>query len=75
MEGSGHGNQVNGMKAASGLLYTAGIDDTLRTINIETNAYVDSSVVKLESQPRGLDLYNDTVIVACLRQVKTHFHL
>lgn len=57
------------MKAAGNLLYTAGIDDTLRSIDIATNAYAETSVVKLDSQPRGLDIYNDIAIVASIRQV------
>lgn len=57
------------MKAAGNLLYTAGIDDTLRSIDIATNAYAETSVVKLDSQPRGLDIYNDIAVVASVRQV------
>ncbi|VEN53481.1 unnamed protein product [Callosobruchus maculatus] len=33
--GTGHGNQVNGMKAMEGILYTCGIDDSLREVDIE----------------------------------------
>ncbi|EFN72255.1 Putative actin-interacting protein 1 [Camponotus floridanus] len=69
VQGHGHGNQINGMKAAGNLLYTAGIDDTLRSIDIATNAYAETSVVKLDSQPRGLDIYNDIAIVASVRQI------
>lgn len=57
------------MKAAGNLLYTAGIDDTLRSVDIATNAYAEMSIVKLDSQPRGLDIYNDIVVVASVRQV------
>ena len=57
------------MKATGNLLYTAGIDDTLRSIDIATNAYAETSVVKLDSQPRGLNIYNDIVVVASVRQV------
>lgn len=70
VQGQGHGNQINGMKAAGNLLYTAGIDDTLRTIDIATNAYAETSVVKLNSQPRGLDINNDIAIVASVREVR-----
>lgn len=68
VRGNGHGNQINGMKAAKNILYTAGIDDTLRSVDIETCAYSDNSI-KLDSQPRGLDVFEDKVIVASVRQV------
>ncbi|KAL2722716.1 actin-interacting protein 1 [Vespula squamosa] len=68
VRGNGHGNQINGMKAANNILYTAGIDDTLRSVDIETCAYSDNSI-KLDSQPRGLDVFEDKVIVASVRQV------
>lgn len=35
VEGVGHGNQVNGMKVHDGTLYTCGIDDSLKQIDIE----------------------------------------
>lgn len=70
VQGHGHGNQINGMKAVKNLLYTAGIDDTLRMVEIATNAYADTSVIKLDSQPRGLDIYNDIVVIATVRQVR-----
>lgn len=35
IEGIGHGNQINGIKPNNDILYTCGIDDSLRTINIE----------------------------------------
>jgi len=69
VQGHGHGNQINGMKATGNLLYTAGIDDTLRSVDIATNAYAETTVIKLDSQPRGLDIYNDIVVVASVRQV------
>ncbi|XP_017875112.1 actin-interacting protein 1 isoform X1 [Ceratina calcarata] len=69
VQGHGHGNQINGMKAAKNLLYTAGIDDTLRTIDIDTNTYSDTAIVKLDSQPRGLDIYKDIVVIVTVRQI------
>lgn len=35
MEGAGHGNQINSMRVHDGILYTAGIDDSLKQIDIE----------------------------------------
>ncbi|RLU26215.1 hypothetical protein DMN91_000008 [Ooceraea biroi] len=69
VQGHGHGNQINGMKAVGNLLYTAGIDDTLRSVDIASNAYAETSVVKLDSQPRGLDICDDIVVVASVRQI------
>lgn len=74
VQGHGHGNQINGMKAADNLLYTAGIDDTLRSVDIATNSYAETAVVKLDSQPRGLDIYKDMVVVASVRQVDVTIH-
>lgn len=35
IQGAGHGNQINGMRAHDGVLYTCGIDDTLKQVDIE----------------------------------------
>lgn len=35
IQGTGHGNQVNGMKVHNGVLYTCGIDDSLKEVDIE----------------------------------------
>ncbi|XP_033223453.1 actin-interacting protein 1 [Belonocnema kinseyi] len=69
VQGQGHGNQINGMKAAENSLYTAGIDDTFRVVDIATNSYSESASVKLDSQPHGLDIYGDIVVVASVRQL------
>jgi hypothetical protein len=57
------------MKASADLVYTAGIDDTLRTIDIATNSYENTSILRLGSQPKGLDVWGDIVIVAAVKQV------
>ncbi|XP_014231667.1 actin-interacting protein 1 isoform X2 [Trichogramma pretiosum] len=69
VQGQGHGNQINGMKAGADLVYTAGIDDTLRTFDIATNSYENTQVLRLGSQPRGLDIYNGMVIVSAVKQL------
>lgn len=68
--GNGHGNQVNDMRAFGDHVYTCGIDDTLRQINIEGNTYSDVSV-KLSCQPRGMDIFREQniVIVACVKEI------
>lgn len=68
VRGNGHGNQINGMKAAKNTLYTAGIDDTLRSIDIDSCEYTNNSI-KLDSQPRGLDVFEGKAIVASVRQI------
>ncbi|KAL3274190.1 hypothetical protein HHI36_015607 [Cryptolaemus montrouzieri] len=62
VEGKGHGNQINGMKAHNGTLYTCGIDDSLKQIDIEGNTYKPQDV-KLGSQPRGMDILKEQNII------------
>ncbi|KAK9883553.1 hypothetical protein WA026_001732 [Henosepilachna vigintioctopunctata] len=62
VEGKGHGNQINGMKALENTLYTCGIDDSLKQIDIEGNTYKPQDV-KLASQPRGMDILKEQNII------------
>lgn len=68
--GAGHGNQINGIRSAGDVIYTCGIDDSLREISVEGNTYTDT-VVKLNCQPRGLDIFREqnTIIVGCQRDI------
>lgn len=68
--GTGHGNQVNGMKPLGEDVYSCGIDDSLRQISVEGNTYTDV-VVKLNCQPRGLDVLKEQniVIVPCVKEI------
>ncbi|XP_059472949.1 actin-interacting protein 1 isoform X1 [Neocloeon triangulifer] len=68
MSGTGHGNQINGMRATDSTLLTCGIDDSLKTINIESKQYLPADV-KLGSQPRGMDVKGSTVVVGCIKDV------
>lgn len=68
IEGAGHGNQINGMKATAEVLYTCGIDDTVKEVNLETSAYSGMDV-KLLSQPRGLDLGDNTMLVVSVKHI------
>lgn len=70
IEGTGHGNQINGMKANKGILYTCGIDDSLKKINIEGNVYMKEDL-KLGSQPRGMDIFKETntIVTATVSEV------
>lgn len=68
--GNGHGNQLNGIVSFGDCIYTCGIDDTLRQINIEGNTFTDV-VVKLNCQPRGLAALKDEniIILACQKEI------
>lgn len=66
--GAGHGNQMNSMKVVGDRLYTCGIDDTLRIVDISSNTYTNE-VVKLGSQPRGMDISNNRVFIATVKEV------
>ncbi|XP_012251060.1 actin-interacting protein 1 isoform X1 [Athalia rosae] len=68
VQGQGHGNQINGMKAAGDLLYTCGIDDSLKVVDIPSNSYTGASI-KLDSQPKGLDIYGDIVVTVSVNQI------
>lgn len=70
VNGVGHGNQINGMKAVGNTLYTCGIDDSLKQIDIEGNTYTKQDV-QLGSQPRGMDITKDnsTIIVGSVNEI------
>ncbi|KAK2705767.1 actin-interacting protein 1-like isoform X2 [Artemia franciscana] len=69
INGAGHGNQVNGMVLVDGRsLYTIGIDDSLREINVGSREYTQTHL-KLQSQPRGVSAYGDRIVIACVNQV------
>lgn len=44
IEGTGHGNQINGIKPVDNILYTCGIDDSVRQIDIEGKFILFSSL-------------------------------
>ncbi|XP_019880365.1 actin-interacting protein 1 [Aethina tumida] len=70
IEGAGHGNQINGMRAHEGTVYTCGIDDSLKQIDIEGNVYKPQDL-KLGSQPRGMDIHraDRTVVTASVNEI------
>mgnify|MGYP000949297758 CR=1 FL=1 len=69
VEGNGHGNQMNGMKALSEFVFTCGIDDKLKEIDIINNSYSPFEV-KLGAQPRGMDVNGDTAITVTVKEVR-----
>lgn len=68
IQGVGHGNQINGMKIIGNSLYTCGIDDSVKQVDISSNSYT-SADIKLESQPRGMDVKDDTIITASVKEI------
>lgn len=44
------------MRSTESQIYTCGIDDTLRRINLESKAY-DGETLALGAQPRGMDIF------------------
>ena len=69
IEGHGHTNQVADMKMDEKNLYTCGLDDMLKTIDMSENVFRNE--VKLDSQPRGVAILNskNLIIVACYTDV------
>jgi hypothetical protein len=56
------------MKIIGNSLYTCGIDDSVKQVDIRTNNYT-SADVKLGSQPHGMDIKDDTIITASVKEV------
>ena len=71
IQGAGHGNQINGMKIIGGTLYTCGIDDSVKQVDISSNSYI-SADIKLGSQPRGMDVKGDTIVTASVKEVSIY---
>ncbi|CAH1725408.1 hypothetical protein AGLY_012918 [Aphis glycines] len=68
IKGVGHGNQINGMKLDNEYLYTCGIDDSLRQVDIKSNSYTDLQV-KLNAQPRGMDFNSNVIVTATIKEI------
>jgi len=69
VSGAGHGNQINRMKVAGEKLYTCGIDDTLKIVDLDTFTYNSGQDVKLGAQPRGMDIHDGRVIIVTVKEV------
>jgi len=68
VKGVGHGNQINGMKLDNDYLYTCGIDDSLRQVDIKSNSYTDLQI-KLNAQPRGMDFNSNVIVTVTIKEV------
>lgn len=68
--GIGHGNQVNSIRSHGDFVYTCGIDDSLKQINLEGNTYTGVDL-KLPCQPRGMDVLKteNIIVVGCVKEI------
>ncbi|XP_014279934.1 actin-interacting protein 1 isoform X1 [Halyomorpha halys] len=68
VEGVGHGNQINAMKAEDTRMYTCGIDDSVKEIDLTSNKYTGAEV-RLGAQPRGMDVKEGFVVAASVKEI------
>lgn len=68
IQGVGHGNQINGMCSVGNYVYTCGIDDSVKQIDVASKSYTGVEM-KLGSQPRGMGLKGDTIVAASVKEV------
>lgn len=62
VQGISHSNQVQDMTTTSNTMYTCGLDDTVRSVNLITHQFTTFDL-KMESQPRGLTVTEDDIIL------------
>ena len=67
--GVGHGNQMNGMVTLGESIFTCGIDNAIKEVNMMTKSFANTNV-KLASQPRGLAGNGTTLVVPCEKEVR-----
>ena len=67
--GPGHGNQINRMKVVGDKLYTCGIDDNLKIVDLDAFTYNPTKEMKLGAQPRGMDINGGQVLIATVKEV------
>lgn len=69
IEGKGHTSQVSKIYAKGDVLYTCGMDDTVRYVSISEKKYRDENI-KLPSQPQAIAVGNlGFVVVALLNEI------
>lgn len=65
-----HTNQVQDMTVGKDLVYTCGLDDTIRAIDMKSNQYSTSfGTIKLSVQPKGIAASGDKLIVAGVNEL------
>ncbi|CAG0885086.1 unnamed protein product [Cyprideis torosa] len=76
--GHGHGNQINDMVCVGDSIYTVGIDDSLRKVDLNAKEYDGGLEVRLGSQPRGVaespSESGPLLVAACVDQVAVVVH-
>lgn len=64
VSGTQHTNQVQDMSATNDLIYTCGFDDTIRAIDLKSNAYSTSfNPLKLSIQPKGISALDGSNLI------------
>lgn len=72
VNGTQHTNQIQDMVAKDDLIYTCGLDDCIKAIDVKTNQFSSNfGPIKLSVQPRGLSVVKDsnTIIVAGVNEL------
>jgi len=65
VEGKRHSNQVQRMSTNGNMIYTCGMDDTVKFIDVDTKKYCEEAL-KMESQPQGIAAAPGNIaVVAC----------
>jgi len=61
---------VNSVRSHGDFVYTCGIDDSLKQINLEGNTYTGVDL-KLPCQPRGMDILKEQniIVVGCVKEI------
>lgn len=70
--GEQHTNQVQDMSSTEELVYTCGLDDTIRAIDMKTNQYSSNfKPLKLSVQPKGISAIKGTslIVVAGVNEI------
>ena len=63
VDGETHKNYVSGLASSSGRIYSAGWDDTLRTIDASARTFIGTPS-KTDGQPGGVAITSSSIIVA-----------
>lgn len=75
VSGQQHTNQVQDMSSTKDLVYTCGLDDTIRAIDLKTNQPSSSfTPIKLSVQPKGIKALQDSslIVVAGLNELQVY---
>ncbi|CAI2177466.1 20100_t:CDS:10 [Funneliformis geosporum] len=68
ISGEGHTNQINQIAPLDGKLFSIGMDDTLRTINVEARTFSEP-VVKTNAMPKGIAIKDNKIIVSTTKSI------